>query len=275
MVVYGRTVRPVQGYRFRIPGAIRGLPHPLFMILLSSARAPPLFYLPDCRKVPAVLAERGFLVHRSRDQPFGKRILSIPFSNSMRYTALFYPGQGDRASRYRDRTEPDVSSAPVYDGDELRLFPVFGMSADSSGWTYRWFANGELIGESRQLRYQLNDQRVEFLLEITNSLGCTSTATLTVEPEAAGIQFPNAFTPTRTGRTIFFQPVITGNVDILDMLIFDRWGQKVYNHDNPARGWNGYYKGRMMPSDVYIVLVRYQLGNSAVRLYKGDLSLIR
>jgi gliding motility-associated-like protein len=59
------------------------------------------------------------------------------------------------------------------------------------------------------------------------------------------------------------------------MLIFNRWGQLVFQSTNPDVGWDGYYKGRLCAQDVYIyqITAEYENGRTVVRT--GDVNLIR
>jgi gliding motility-associated-like protein len=92
---------------------------------------------------------------------------------------------------------------------------------------------------------------------------------------------PNVFTPNGDGnndRFLFF-----GNREsplfIQELMIFDRWGQSVYevrnlNHAD-FRGWDGQIRGADAAEGVYIYHMILQDGRGDTQRYTGDVSLIR
>ncbi len=63
---------------------------------------------------------------------------------------------------------------------------------------------------------------------------------------------PTAFSPDGNGLNDTFKPV-TGNLflDYYQMLVFDRWGGKVFETNDPENGWDGRQKGTLLPSGIY------------------------
>ena len=65
-----------------------------------------------------------------------------------------------------------------------------------------------------------------------------------------------------------------GVVDF-QMLVFNRWGQLLYETKDPDRGWDGYFQGRLCQQDVYVykIVAKYSNGDTITRA--GDIHLIR
>ena len=90
--------------------------------------------------------------------------------------------------------------------------------------------------------------------------------------------FPNAFTPNGDGvndtyKPLFFCPVIT-----TDFRVYNRWGQKVFETQDPNKAWDGKVDGKDVPSDVYAWQVEYEAVREGVRQKlkaKGDVALLR
>jgi gliding motility-associated-like protein len=63
------------------------------------------------------------------------------------------------------------------------------------------------------------------------------------------------------------------------MVIFDRWGEKVFSTDDINNLWDGRYKGKSVASDVYIfkVYATYMdcLGLPYIISKKGNITLLR
>ena len=97
------------------------------------------------------------------------------------------------------------------------------------------------------------------------------------------IEVPNIFTP-ENGDDInnVFMPVKKCSAEYAnyELLIFNRWGQKVFETSDPAKGWNGRYKDQILNSETFIYILKYDLdfgpGNVLKGLQKkGDVSLLR
>lgn len=93
-------------------------------------------------------------------------------------------------------------------------------------------------------------------LFIENSYGCKDTTQkpLKIKPTFA-IWIPNAFTPDGDNVNDYFTIKGYGIIQ-LETLIFDRWGEIVFNSNELEPKWNGIYKGSLVKTDVYIYKVK-------------------
>lgn len=88
------------------------------------------------------------------------------------------------------------------------------------------------------------------------------------------IELPDIFSPNDDGKNDLFKPNYKGNVQLLDLIIFNRWGEKMFEgHGNEAY-WNGKYKGEYQSPGAYIYLFRYILNGKEVSK-KGSFVLVR
>jgi gliding motility-associated-like protein len=92
--------------------------------------------------------------------------------------------------------------------------------------------------------------------------------------------FPNAFTPDQDGVNDLFKPVLDCEVEFVTfhLQIYNRWGQKVFETNNPLEGWDGNFNGKFLTSDVYVwkSSSSYTKGeNIFEKTAHGDLTLIR
>ena len=112
-------------------------------------------------------------------------------------------------------------------------------------------------------------------LLVTNSEGCTDTV---CHPVAALINplldVPNAFTPGRFGTNSIVKVVGFGIVH-MTWRIYNRWGQVVFQSDDPNIGWDGYYRGVLQPMDVYAYTLEVGFSDGTKATKKGDITLIR
>lgn len=106
------------------------------------------------------------------------------------------------------------------------------------------------------------------VLLVTNSLGCTDTASLPIKPEFFGNLFvPNALTPDygSDGERLFLPK--GANLKEYEISIFAPNGQCVFHsteldRGHPAVAWDGSYKGQPLPQGVYYWKVRAIFNNN-------------
>jgi len=67
---------------------------------------------------------------------------------------------------------------------------------------------------------------------------------------------PNCFTPNGDGYNDIFM-VSAQNISGFSLLIFNRWGNKLYETSNLDEGWNGRYKGNICPIGTYFYLIKF------------------
>ena len=68
--------------------------------------------------------------------------------------------------------------------------------------------------------------------------------------------FPTAFSPNGDGRNDFFRPKGSEVADF-HMIIYDRWGQVMFESHDPGAGWDGTYKGGYCPTGVYTYIATF------------------
>ncbi|HWB94946.1 MAG TPA: PKD domain-containing protein [Puia sp.] len=112
-------------------------------------------------------------------------------------------------------------------------------------------------------------------LVVTNASGCSDTV---CHPVPAVINplldVPNAFTPGRFGQNAVIKVVGFGIVHMV-WRIYNRWGQVVFESDDPNVGWDGTYKGVVQPMDVYGYTLEVEYSDGSHTTKKGDITLIR
>ncbi len=84
---------------------------------------------------------------------------------------------------------------------------------------------------------------------------------------------PNAFAP--AGKNNIFKP-ITVFTDITDYLfiIYNRWGQKIFETKNPNQGWDGQYKGNVIPG-VYVYYIKLKGADNNYFEKRGTVTLVK
>lgn len=128
----------------------------------------------------------------------------------------------------------------------------------------------------------LSTQVFNYIDTLVSSQGCDSISIfrVTVNPCGCELRFPNVFTPDGDGINDTFQPVVICDQIIADyrMIIYDRWGETVYETFEYNAPWDGTINGLPMPTDVFVYLVQYEIINGENRQVFNevkDFTLIR
>jgi gliding motility-associated-like protein len=118
---------------------------------------------------------------------------------------------------------------------------------------------------------------VDFVVKGTSWQGCLAYDTVKVNMyETSRIYIPNAFTPNNDNVNDYFKSSKYCNFEELEMSVFNRWGQRVYNSNDPMRGWDGKVNGGQdAPMDVYFYFIKGVNSAREERMFKGEVTLIR
>jgi gliding motility-associated-like protein len=120
-----------------------------------------------------------------------------------------------------------------------------------------------------------NTQTYEVILVAYNSNGCTDTARRLVQTLVEpALDVPNAFTPLAGGINGVVMPRGFG-INKMKFVIYNRWGQKVFQSENRKEGWDGTFKGVVQPMDVYVYTLEVEFVDGTKATKKGDITLIR
>jgi gliding motility-associated-like protein len=72
------------------------------------------------------------------------------------------------------------------------------------------------------------------------------------------LYFPNAFTPNGNDLNECFGAVYDCEFEFYHFYIYNRWGELLFETNNPTVCWDGSYKGKAVTSDVYVWILEYK-----------------
>jgi gliding motility-associated-like protein len=156
---------------------------------------------------------------------------------------------------------------------------------DTSGCSYMWyFGDGEtsIAGNVTHNYAKPPDDEIpkefDVMLKVTNSQGCVDSLIKEKEVTIIGegdIRFPNAFTPyNNDGLNDIFRPVSKGVIEY-ELLIYNRWGELIYQTKDLNAGWDGRVGGEPAKPDVYVWKAIGKFTNGRAFEIAGDVTLIR
>ncbi len=85
---------------------------------------------------------------------------------------------------------------------------------------------------------------------------------------------PDVFSPNDDGLNDVLYVRGRGIID-MTFLVYDRWGEKVFESSHPEHGWDGRFRGRAMPSGAYTWLLSARLNDGSVDEQRGQVMLVR
>ncbi|MBS1947272.1 MAG: gliding motility-associated C-terminal domain-containing protein [Bacteroidetes bacterium] len=119
-----------------------------------------------------------------------------------------------------------------------------------------------------------------YSLQLTDQFGCSTAKSISVGFEnctACDIYVPTAFTPNGDGvNDVLRAKSLCAHVDGFHLVIYNRWGQAIFEAKNTSEGWDGSFKGRPQETGTYIYFLSYKRHGAKKPLQKkGVITLVR
>ncbi len=112
----------------------------------------------------------------------------------------------------------------------------------------------------------------EFWVQCSNLCGVTGDSVIV--QLCTYIYMANAFSPNGDGLNDIYAPVAYEGVDLVSFVIYDRWGELLFETNDITKGWDGTVDGKEMPVAAYAFVVQYD-EYGYVEQRKGSFTLVR
>ncbi len=89
------------------------------------------------------------------------------------------------------------------------------------------------------------------------------------------IEMPNVFTPNHDGANDIFKPSKFNNILNSEMLIYNRWGEQLFQTKDVLKGWNGSYHNILCPAGTYYWILKYDTILKESKTLSGFLTLLQ
>lgn len=183
------------------------------------------------------------------------------------------------------RVEPQVVQLPFE--------PVQLINLSSLGITYEWdFGDGTISWDYEPEHFYNKPGSYDITLRVGSDTDpqCFDEITkqnAAIAEEVCKIVFPNAFKPKKSGPTgghynpndpsnHIFHPIYDG-IDVNNYIleIYNRWGELVFRTTDINKGWDGYYRDKLVTMDVYVWRLNTKCHNGKKIDETGDVTVIR
>lgn len=204
-------------------------------------------------------------------KPITKTTFTVRVSNKQGCTAT--DSVEINVSQYGNITA-SISPTTIIIGQSAQI-----TSTNLAGYTYRWLPDDGLDNPNIPNPKATPKRTTTYTLTATNPEGCARTFSVTITvtiPECAEpfVFLPNAFSPNGDGKNdvLYLRSNI---VDRMSLIIYDRWGEKVFETTNQSVGWDGTFKGKLLDPDVYGFYLTAICIDGKTFSKKGNVSILR
>jgi gliding motility-associated-like protein len=142
-------------------------------------------------------------------------------------------------------------------------------------WTFDSLGNSNFQDPNFTFPEDSGTYYITLVVEDANSCKDSLTKKVSIKSEVA-LFVPNSFTPNGDGLNDTFTPKGFGIADnAYSFLVFNRWGEVVFETNNPLDEWDGSFKGKLLPEGVYVWRANFLDLNAKEYRRKGQLNILR
>ncbi len=146
----------------------------------------------------------------------------------------------------------------------------------SGGISYEWISGGGLSNYFIANPIATISQTTQYIVKAFTPQGCISYDTVIVKIyKGPDIYLPNAFTPNGDGLNDIFKGIPVGIKTFDYLIVYNRWGQKIFETSDYTKGWDGLWKGNKQENGIYIVMAKGTDFSGNVIAKKQTVMLIR
>jgi gliding motility-associated-like protein len=164
----------------------------------------------------------------------------------------------------------DISPSVIIAPGETTMLQV------SSGENYSWSPAENLSCNTCSNPIASPKETTQYCVTVPDQCHSKACVEVIVSCDAKmNYSVPNAFSPNGDGRNDEF--CLKGwstCSSVFNVMIFDRWGEKVFESSDPGFCWDGTYHGRKLAADVFVYVIRSETTKQVVNK-KGNITLIR
>jgi gliding motility-associated-like protein len=115
----------------------------------------------------------------------------------------------------------------------------------------------------------------DYFVTVTNQCGQTSDTISIGDLDCSCTYYvPNSFTPDGRKFNEEFGIVYDCKLTDFEFLIFNRWGEIIFESYNPKQLWDGTYKGKLVQNGTYVYRIEFKTEKGIDRLLIGHVTLL-
>jgi gliding motility-associated-like protein len=171
----------------------------------------------------------------------------------------------------------------IHFGDDIQLFA--NVATPSVLGAVKWSSSRDSVGlNCTNCPSIMVSPRLTtfFNVIVKDSFGCEAKKQILIKVDKLRRVFvPTAFSPNEDGHNDYIMVHSgRGARKIHNFSIFNRWGSMVHQVKNitpndDMMSWDGRFRGKELPTDIYIWFIEVEFEDGEKEIFKGDFSLIR
>ncbi len=153
------------------------------------------------------------------------------------------------------------SPSIIYEGDEITFN---NLSTNANNWFWN-FGDSTFSSAQNPIHIYSQSGQYTITLLVTNEFCSDSTSRTFLLEQELFFYIPNTFTPDGDEFNNVFTPIFVDGIDIFDfkMIIFNRWGETIFETYDLYQGWDGTYLGKIVQDGTYTWNIEFGLLNSS------------
>lgn len=175
---------------------------------------------------------------------------------------------------------PNPAVDAVSDKDSIRKGEQIQLNAvPDNGLNFSWEPQSLVSNASIPNPTALPDRSTTFIVRVTDNNGCKANDSVRVivydlSCNNDNVYIPNAFTPNGDNINDIFRARVK-SMKSVKLIVYNRYGEKVFETTNPDEGWDGNYKNAPAPADSYGYYFTGECLQGDKLNLKGNVTLMR
>jgi len=199
-------------------------------------------------------------------------------------TDVVVSGTNDEGCSFTDTSAISVFPVPVVEatGEPTEISPgdtAQLLTNDNPYFTYAWTPDEVLNASDIPDPFAILEVTTLFEVMISDTNGCVASDTVLIIVQEfpcsdEGIFVPNAFSPNGDGLNDVFRP--RGDIiESMILVVYDRWGNKIFEGTDVDAGWDGTYNGQLLSGDSFGYLLYIVCEGQQTYRKQGNVTLMR
>jgi gliding motility-associated-like protein len=216
--------------------------------------------------------EDGDTTHHKTRLCYGYHDVMVIDSNGCR---KFIKIMVEDSSYFPQKVDAWADTVVIYRSQSITLY-VTDLGDD---FTYEWSPPEELSHPRSVKTMATPTNTTTYTVVVTDPYGCKESDTITISVldvicDDPYVFIPNAFSPNNDNNNdiVYVRGKLLTDIHLV---IFDRWGEKVFESNDIKHGWDGTYKGKPCQPGVYVYYLEATCLGQINYFKKGNITLIR
>ncbi|MCX6230257.1 MAG: gliding motility-associated C-terminal domain-containing protein [Bacteroidetes bacterium] len=163
----------------------------------------------------------------------------------------------------------NVDTYSIFRDNSNNVFSIIG-NVSSSTFQYLDDVQNFTSGNGKFKYYVKANEKSNSIYSFTEESNSNEVETVQ-QPE---MFIPNAIVPSDNINNVFKPVMAFVSSENYLMQIYNRFGQLIFDNNNPQIGWDGKFDGKIVPSGVYVYLIRFSLPNHELVQKKGIVTVV-